>query len=167
MWPVRRLCEDARIGAAVHGLSGSSEFQRQELFATWLHSFANCTHCNSFSTAFGRSASVATRAPSPPTTGTGGRGRRAGRCIRTARGQRMRHVLAGARDNSGPIKRARTDMVETDLHACELQELDHLCICGSLICLRPPAFPLRGRRFLLLAVSSRPDKRASCELSVP
>ena len=47
-------------------------------------------------------------------------------------GQRMARVLAGAQGNGEPVKRARIEMAKADLHACAIQEPDHLYKCGTL-----------------------------------
>ena len=47
-------------------------------------------------------------------------------------GKRMARVLAGAQGNGEPVKRARIEMAKADLHACAIQEPDHLYKCGTL-----------------------------------
>ena len=47
-------------------------------------------------------------------------------------GQGVPRVLAGAQYAGEPVKLARIKMAETDLHACAIQEPDHLYKCGPL-----------------------------------
>ncbi len=65
-------------------------------------------------------------------------------------------VLAGAQGNGQPVKRARIEMAKTDLHACAIQEPDHLYKYGTLKDAQPVP-KLRASKYLLTHV--RPDNR--------